>query len=120
MESAHIVSWKPDADVVGICDYTAPSPRICERGHLAQAMQLSWSTMRPLLLLALVIAVTGCSHYRPRGGVPIGNSAAEIVIVTTAFALAVAAEGDERADLWCEDDSVDPPHTCPATSRPTH
>jgi hypothetical protein len=71
----------------------------------------------PILVLAMI--VSGCSHYRPLGGVPIGNSAAEIVIVTTAFAVAVAVEGDEGADVWCEDDSIDPPHTCPAKSGPT-
>jgi hypothetical protein len=71
--------------------------------------------MRASLILAVASAVAGCSHYRPRaGGVPIGNSATEIVIVTTAFALAVAIEGDEPARLWCDDDMADPPHTCPA------
>ena len=75
--------------------------------------------MRAWLILVFAMIVTGCSHYRPQGGVPIGNSAAEIVIVTTAFALAVAIEGDDRADVWCNDDVVDPPHTCPAQSGPT-
>jgi hypothetical protein len=72
--------------------------------------------MRAALLLIAAIAFAGCAHGR---SMPVGRSAAEIIIVVGAYAIAGAIEESESESIWCEEDVVDPPHTCPAVSGPT-
>jgi hypothetical protein len=65
--------------------------------------------MRNAILMTVSLALGGCAHVR---GQDVAN-----VIVLAAF---LAVEANEYAPppppVWCADDEVDPPHTCPGTA----
>ncbi len=74
--------------------------------------------MRALLVLTVTMMAVGCAGIRSRGTWA-GRSNADTAIVGAAIAIAIAIEGDESDELWCDDDVADPPHTCPAKTGGT-